>query len=103
MAHPSGEKVLPQYYPIFCSFKDSQGQRDRGFPRGSANARLAVHAKLPAQRLCVTGFDCQYCCTAAFPSYLPFPCTAPILCQGFKKSLLLLSPEIFETVAATCK
>lgn len=103
MAHSSGEKVLPQYYPIFCLFKDSQGRRDRGLPRGNANAGLAVHAKLPAQRLHVTGFDCQYCYTAAFPSYLPFPCTAPILWQALKWSLLLLSPEIFETVAAICR
>lgn len=105
MAPPSGEKVLPQYYPIFCLFKEreSQGQTKQGLPRGNANARLAVHAKLLAQRSCITGFDCQYSYIAVFPFYLPFSCTVSLLYQALKKSFLLLLHEIFKIVATVCR
>lgn len=62
-----------------------------------------LHAKLLAQRLCITGFDCQYSYIVVFPFYLPFPCTASLLYQAFKKPFLLLLPEIFKIVTTLCR
>jgi len=101
MAPLSGGKVLPQYYPIFCLFKEweFQGQTNQGLPWCNANARLAVQAKLLAQRLCITGFNWQYSYIVGFPFYLPFSCTVSFLYQAFKNSVLLLLPEIFKIIA----